>query len=71
MVKKMYFLSLLALSTAPITAMSSMPMADVAALTSQLNHINTQMNAIKRAWNIERAHIKMAKKLLGHLLCCY
>ena len=62
MVKKMYFLSLLALFTAPITAMSSMPMADVAAFTTQLNHINTQMNAIKRAWNIERAHIKMAEK---------
>jgi len=37
-------------------------MADVAAFTTQLNHINTQMNAIKRAWNIERAHIKMAEK---------
>jgi hypothetical protein len=36
--------------------------ADVAALRIQLNHINSQMNAIKRAWNEERIHIKMAEK---------
>jgi hypothetical protein len=41
--------------------------ADVAALTVQLNHINTQMNAIKRAWNVERIHIKMAEKASSDL----
>ena len=62
MVKKIYLLSLLALSAAPALGMYSMSMADVAALTTQLNHINTQMNAIKRAWNAERIHIKKAEK---------
>jgi len=67
MIKKIYFLSILAFSIAPAVGMSSMPMADVAALTTQLNHINTQMNALKRAWNIERIHIKMAEKASSKL----
>jgi len=67
MIKKIYFLSILALSTAPAVAMSSMPTAETASLTVQLNHINTQMNAIKRAWNIERAHIKAAEKASAKL----
>src|SRR5579863_7648837 len=59
MVKKIYlFCTLALLSTVPAVAMQ----ADIAALSVQLNHINTQMNAIKRAWNVERAHIKMAEK---------
>ena len=62
MLKKTVFSILFLSFAAPITAMSSMPMADAASLTVQLNNINTQMNAIKRAWNIERAHIKTAKK---------
>ncbi len=36
--------------------------ADIATLKVQLNHINTQMVAIKRAWNVERINIKMAEK---------
>jgi hypothetical protein len=60
MVKKIYlFCTLALLSTVPAVSMQS---ADVATLSVQLNHINTQMNAIKRAWNVERAHIKMAEK---------
>lgn len=35
---------------------------DVANFTVQLNSINAQMNAIKRAWNTERAHIRTAEK---------
>lgn len=49
---------------APAAAMST---TDVAALTTQLNYINIQMNAIKRAWNIERAHIKTAEKVAPYL----
>jgi hypothetical protein len=62
MVKKIYvFSTLTLLFTAPITSMAPAS-ADIAALTVQLNHINTQMNAIKRAWNEQRIHIKMAEK---------
>ncbi|HLJ30918.1 MAG TPA: hypothetical protein VKU36_00640 [Candidatus Babeliales bacterium] len=59
MIKKICFLTTLALSTASILAMS---VTDAATMTTQLNHINTQMNAIKRAWNVERIHIKKAEK---------
>lgn len=60
MVKKIYLTGLLSLIfNAPALAMS---IAETASLTTQLNHINTQMNTIKRAWNIERAQIKMAEK---------
>jgi hypothetical protein len=64
MIKKMYLLTLLA--TAHVMAMAPLgyegQTADIAALTVQLNHINTQMTAIKRAWNTERINIKMAEK---------
>ena len=60
MAKKIYLLFLFFWGFAsPLAAMS---IADVAGLTTQLNHINTQMNAIKRAWNIERIHIRTAEK---------
>ncbi|HEX4069413.1 MAG TPA: hypothetical protein VHX42_04915 [Candidatus Babeliales bacterium] len=59
MVKKIYFCLLSLIHVAPALAMST---SDVAALTTQLNHINTQMNAIKRAWNESRIQIKMAEK---------
>jgi hypothetical protein len=64
MIKKLYLLTLLA--TAHIIAMAPLgyegQTADVAALTVQFNHINKQMADIKRAWNTERIHIKMAEK---------
>ena len=50
-----------ATSTAPIASMTPAS-ADMAALSVQLNHINTQMSAIKRAWNEQRIQIKMAAK---------
>ena len=62
MVKKIYVLCTLALlSTASVISMTPTS-TDVAALTVQLNHINAQMAAIKRAWNEQRIHIKMAEK---------
>jgi hypothetical protein len=60
MFKKIYLS--LALSLVAIAPAQAMSITDVAGLTTQLNNINTQMNAIKRAWNTERAHIKMAEK---------
>jgi len=60
MVKKAYLLSFLCWGfIAPIAAMST---TDVASLTVQLQNINAQMNAIKRAWNVEKIHIKKAEK---------
>ncbi len=71
MIKKLSFCIVTLLATAQ-TIMAMAPTllrqgfegqaADIATLTVQLNHINTQMNAIKRAWNAERIHIKMAEK---------
>ena len=49
------------LATASTMAMAPQT-ADIAALTVQLNHLNRQMVALKRAWNQERIHIKMAEK---------
>lgn len=60
MFKKIYLFS--ALSLAAVASVQAMSTTDVASLTVQLNNISTQMNAIKRAWNTERAHIKMAEK---------
>lgn len=61
MIKKLSFCVLTLLATAQIMAMAPQS-ADIATLTVQLNHINTQMTAIKRAWNEQRIHIKMAEK---------
>ena len=63
MVKKIYLLCASALiSIALALVMAPAVAADVATLKVQLNHINTQMIAIKRAWNVERINIKMAEK---------
>jgi hypothetical protein len=61
MLKKPYFFyTFLLIITAQVTL--AMSPAATAQLTIQLNNINTQMNAIKRAWNTARIHIKMAEK---------
>jgi hypothetical protein len=69
MIKKLYLLTLLA--TAHVMAMAPLgyegQTADIAALTVQFNHINKQMADIKRAWNTERIHIKMAEKVSAPL----
>lgn len=69
MIKKKYLSFALSFTfIAPVVAMTpAATPAEVAALTVQLNHINTQMNAIKRAWNVERVHIQMAKKASADL----
>lgn len=63
MVKKIYLSCALSfVLAAPAIAMAPASGADVAALTVQLRHINSQMADLKRAWNTERIHIKMAEK---------
>lgn len=80
MLKKLYLscaLSLIAM-TANISAMApdavdttitspTTNTSGMAALSNQLKNISTQMNAIKRAWNTERIHLKLAEKASSSL----
>ena len=65
MVKKIYLLcaaALFSIALALIMTSATAATADVASLKVQLSHINTQMVALKRAWNVERINIKVAEK---------
>jgi hypothetical protein len=48
-----------------LSLVASMPLfgVDVTDLQNQRNHIASQMNSIKRAWNTARVRIKLAQKL--------
>jgi len=61
MLKNKYLSFTLSLISLPALGMS-MPDAYMSNLTSQLNHVNAQINAIKRAWNESRVRIKLAEK---------
>jgi len=61
MFKKIYLSCALSLAAIALPALG-MVTTDIATLTSQLNNINTQRNALKRAYYTERLHIKMAEK---------
>lgn len=60
--KKVYFLTLIALSNPLIYGMSAYDISPMSPVQSQLEHIKAQMLTIKRAWNSERIRIKLAKK---------
>lgn len=62
MLKKIYFL---AVATVATTAFGMSDYADQFAssnMQSQLDHIKTQMQSIKRAWNSAKIRIKLAEK---------
>ena len=61
MFKKIYLTCALSLAAMALPALG-MATTDIASLTSQLNNINAQMSTIKRAWNVERLHVRMAEK---------
>lgn len=61
MFKKIYFVSTLSLISLSAMAMVS-PDAYVSNLTAQLNHVNAQINAAKRAWKESLLRIALATK---------
>ena len=61
MLKNKYLSFALSLISLPALGMS-MSDAHISNLSSQLNHVNAQINASKRAWNESRVRIKMAEK---------
>jgi hypothetical protein len=63
MFKHTYYASILLFISLPILGMSS-PDVYISTLTNQLNHVNAQIKAAKRAWNESRIRIELAKKTL-------
>jgi hypothetical protein len=57
MLKKIFLLTLVTCVSTTTFGMSSIP-----ELQEQLDHIQTQMLSMKRAWNIARVRVKMAQK---------
>ncbi|HLW72683.1 MAG TPA: hypothetical protein VKR54_01410 [Candidatus Babeliales bacterium] len=66
MLKKLYLAS--AMSLVSLSALgASITDFSTTTLTAQLNHINAQINAAKRAWNEARVRIKQAEKASSSL----
>jgi len=61
MLKNKYLSFTLSLISLPALGVT-MSDAHIMSLTSQLNHVNAQINATKRAWNESRVRIKLAEK---------
>jgi len=61
MLKNKYLSFTLSLISLPALGMSTSDV-HISNLTSQLNHVNAQINAVKRAWNESRIRIAMAEK---------
>lgn len=61
MLKTKYLSFALSLISLPALGVT-MSDAHIMSVTSQLNHVNAQINAVKRAWNESRVRIKLAEK---------
>ena len=62
MLKKICFFTLIISCTPLAIGMSDYETSSTSAAQSQLDHIKSQMLAIKRAWNSARIRIKLAEK---------